>query len=228
MSIQVGLLNNRGNLLILLFFTLITLGLTHPLVFNITHAIPGDWGDPLLNTWILAWDIHKITSNPMGFWDANIFYPHSNTLAYSEHLFASALLALPIMVIAKNPILAYNFVFFLSFILSGFGMYLLVYYLTRNRWAGLIAGTIFAFTPYRFSHLGHLQILTTQWMPYTFLYMHKLFDDTNSKISHYLVCFIFFKYYRAVIMPFTSPYLQVCLSSILWQFRSGLWIRAYG
>jgi hypothetical protein len=155
--------------------------MTYPLLLNISGSIPANIGDPLLNTWILAWDVHKLTTDLRGFWDANIFYPHRNTLAYSEHLFASALVALPIIWLSNNPILAYNFVFLFSFVLSGFGMYLLVYHFTQNRSASLIAGIIFAFNPYRYSHLGHLQLLTTQWFPFTFLYLHKLFQQTNYK-----------------------------------------------
>jgi len=121
-----------------------------------------DLGDSVLNTWILSWDIHKFTTDIKGFFDANIFYPHRLTLAYSEHFVASALLVLPIWLISKNMIFSFNFIFLLSFVLCGFGTYLLVYKLTKNRLAGIISGIIFAFCPFRLSRLYHLQVLTAQ------------------------------------------------------------------
>ncbi len=63
----------------------------------------------------------------------------------------------------------------LSFILSGWGMYLWVRHLTEDNWAGLVAGMVFAFLPYRMVHLvvGHLSLAGTQWFPF---YFWGLFD----------------------------------------------------
>src|SRR4029079_14488938 len=44
---------------------------TWPLVRGLAHDLPGDYGDPLLSVWILAWDA---THFGRGWWNANIFY----------------------------------------------------------------------------------------------------------------------------------------------------------
>jgi len=59
---------------------------TYPLIVHLTTHIPSDPGDPLLNVWILAWDFHALTTNPASLFNANIFYPVENTLAFSEHM----------------------------------------------------------------------------------------------------------------------------------------------
>ncbi|NJL50895.1 MAG: hypothetical protein HC909_04470, partial [Blastochloris sp.] len=64
-----------------------------------------------------------------------------------------------------DAILASNFVFWLSFVLAGFGAYLLGWELTQNRGAALVCALAFAFAPYRFGHLGHLQMQTAHFMP---------------------------------------------------------------
>ena len=148
---------------------------TWPVSLQMGTAIR-DPGDPLLNTWILAWDVHQLFTSPGGFFEANIFYPHESSLAYSEHMFANSLIALPVIAITGKPILGYNTVFLLSFVIAGIGMYCLVLYLTGSRFAGIVSGMIFAFCPYRFDHLSHLQLLTNHWMPFTFLYLHRFFD----------------------------------------------------
>jgi hypothetical protein len=140
----------------------------------LTTAVPNDIGDPLLNTWILAWDSHALLTDPLNFFNANIFYPLPNTLAYSEHLFSTALLILPLHMVFNEPVLAYNLSLLLSFPLAGFGMYLLVLRWTHHRGAAFIAGLIFAFNPYRFAGIAHLQLLTFQWLPYVVLWLDLL------------------------------------------------------
>jgi hypothetical protein len=165
------------NLTILIAYMLFTLVLTHPLLFNLTTAVPNDIGDPLLNTWILAWDSYALLTDPLNLFNANIFYPLPNTLAYSEHMFSTALLALPLQFISAEPVVAYNLTLLLTFPLAAFGMYLLALRLTRQRTAALIAGLIFAFTPYRFAAIAHLQLLTFQWLPFVLLFIDKLLDQ---------------------------------------------------
>jgi len=179
------------NLSVLSIYVFLSIAMTYPLIFEINTSLPDNLGDPLLNTWILAWDVHKIVEFDItGFFNANIFYPHKNTLAYSEHMIGSAIFALPVIVFFKNPILAHNVILFIGFSLSGFGMYLLAYYLTASRPASFCAGLIFAFFPWRFGHIGHLQAQVAQWIPLTFLYLHKFID--NGKNRHLFLFTLFF------------------------------------
>ena len=127
----------KKNLIVLLVFTCLTLVMTYPLVVKMGSHVPHDIGDPLLCSWILAWDIHKITSGVGGYWDANIFYPNRYSLAYSENLTGIAVPALPVFLITGNILFTHNLMFLLAFILSGYGAYLLVKYLTGNRMAGI-------------------------------------------------------------------------------------------
>lgn len=182
------------NAYILLFYTLLSLVLTYPLIFNLTTTVPNDIGDPLLNTWILAWDGYALLTGPPEFFNANIFYPLPNTLAYSEHLFSTALLAFPIQLVSLEPVLAYNLSLLLTFPLSAFGMYLLAYRWTRRRDAAFIAGLIFGFAPYRFAAIAHLQLLTVQWLPLALLYLDKILTVRRSGLPpfrHLLIVGLF-------------------------------------
>ena len=147
----------------------LALGSTAPLGFHLGTAVPGDIGDPLLNAWILAWDAHALLNRPERLFDANIFFPLPNTLAYSEHLLATALLAMPLQGVSGQPLLTYNVSLLASFALSGLGMYLLCLRWTGRRAAALVAGLAYAFTPYRLAAISHLQLLTVQWLPFSLL-----------------------------------------------------------
>jgi hypothetical protein len=164
----------RSPALVFLFFTLLALGLTMPLVTQLTHAVPNDIGDPLLNTWILAWNSHALLTAPTALFNANIFYPLPDTLAYSEHLFSTGLVALPLQLVTAEPVAAYNLSLLLAFILSAFNMYLLALHWTHRRGAAIVAGLIFGFAPYRLAAVAHLQLLTFQWLPLALLFLDRL------------------------------------------------------
>ncbi len=181
---------SKGAFIFLLFVAL-TVVMTWPLAVNMTRSVPGDTGDPLLNTWILAWDAHKILEFDFkGFFNANIFFPYKNTLAYSEHLFGNMVFALPVLLISKNPVLAYNAVFLSGIFLSGLSMYLLALHLTKDRLAAFTAGVVYGFFPWRFVHLGHLQMQVAEWIPLTFLYYDKFRDSLSYR--HLLLFTMFF------------------------------------
>src|SRR3954468_8854072 len=96
-----------------------------PLLPAATHAIPGELRDTLLNTWILAWDADRIRHGFSGIWNAPIFFPYRDTLAFSENLFGPALFVSPVYWASGNAVLTYNIAFLLSFVVAGVGMYLL-------------------------------------------------------------------------------------------------------
>jgi hypothetical protein len=125
-------------------------------------------GDSLLNAWALGWSFHILPLHPLRLFDANIFAPRPDTLAYSEHLFGIVVLVWPVYLLTSNLVLACNVAIFVSFVLSGLGMYLLVRELTGKGWGAVVAGTIFLAAPYRFGHLLQIQLLTMQWFPFVF------------------------------------------------------------
>src|SRR4051812_7066083 len=43
-------------------------------------------GDDVFLTWSISWTGHALVSNPLHLFDANIFWPHSDTLAYADNL----------------------------------------------------------------------------------------------------------------------------------------------
>ena len=149
---------------------------------NITAALPGDLGDPLLNTWILAWDAERFLHGLDGFWDAPMFFPYPSSLAYSEHLLGVAIFTAPLQWLTDNPILVYNMVYLGSFVLAGTGMYLLTTSITGSRLAGMIGGMAFAFLPYRADQASHLQVLLYGWMPVGLWGLHRYFYSGQRKM----------------------------------------------
>jgi hypothetical protein len=146
---------------------------TWPLVTHIGSALPGDLGDPLLNTFILGWDADRLLHGLGGWWDAPFFYPLKGTLAFSEHLLGIAFFTAPLQWLTGNAVLAYNAAMLGSYVLAGMGMYLLVRELGGHRGAAWLGGVAFALAPHRVAHVSHLQVLMSGWMPLALLGLHR-------------------------------------------------------
>ena len=160
--------------------------LTWPLALGISGDVPGDLGDSLLNMWILGWGaehVPKLLTGAMSwqaFWNGNIFHPEPLTLALSEHLFGQTLQILPVYWLTGNIILCYNLLFISTFALSALGTFLLVRDLTGNARAAFIAGLIYGFLPYRIASVPHLQVMSSQWMPFALFGLNRFLTTRSA------------------------------------------------
>jgi hypothetical protein len=135
------------------------------------YSVP-DHGDPLFSMWRIGWVNHQIFADPRHLFDANIFHPDRLTLTLSDPIILPALMGAPLEAIGLHPVVVYNAVLMLAFLLSGVAMYLLGERLTGSARAGFVAGLMFACYSYRFDHYSHLELQMTQWMPLGLIALH--------------------------------------------------------
>jgi hypothetical protein len=167
--------------LVLVGFAALTAFFTFPLAFHLgSLAYRVDNGDGQFSIWNVAWVARALVLDPRHVFDANIFYPHRMTLAYSEANLGSGALAIPVYWATRNPYAAHAFVVLLSFLFSAVGTYYLVRYLVGSRTAAMVAGIGFGFCPHVFSHLLHIQLLWTAGLPVSLLACHRLVDRPNT------------------------------------------------
>jgi hypothetical protein len=157
--------------LLTVVFSLLTAALTWPQVRDLDWV--GDLGDPLFSIWRLAWVSHQIVRDPLRLFDGNMFHPERLTLTYSDSIIVPSLMSAPLFWLGVHPVLIYNLLFLSGFVFSGVTMFLLVRALTGRIEAAAIAGTLFAFYPYRYEHYPHLELQMTMWMPLTLWAMHR-------------------------------------------------------
>jgi hypothetical protein len=210
------------HLLALFLYSCLTLVLTYPAVLRLKVAIIGDYVDSFLNTWIIAWGIRKITRGEWGsLFDANIFFPYKNTLAYSEHLLGVALTAIPIQLGFNDPLVTFNVSVLISFVLTALGMYLLVWYLTRNGYAAFFSGLLFSFFPWRIGHMAHLQLLSAQWLPLTFLFLHKTVKSFSYRALWGAAFFFILQFYSCGYYGLFLALFVVVFMVLAWQEGGG-------
>jgi len=141
-----------------------------PVVFHLGRSLPQPCDDPLLNCWILSWDLSHLFNGWNGYWNGPVFHPSTLTLAYSENLLGILPLALLIHPFTDNIILVHNLLILLSYPLTGICMYIFCKRLFGDRKAAFLAGLFFAFAPYRTAHGFHLNLLSMQWIPLILLF----------------------------------------------------------
>jgi hypothetical protein len=216
-------------------YLLATLVMTWPIAGRLTRDLPGDLGDPAFVTGIIAWGSEHWLSLFTGdlaaasrFWDGPIFYPEPLTIAYSEHFALHSLVTLPAYAVTKNPILSYNLWFLSTFVLSGLGMYLLVRELTGREVAGFVAGLAFAFAPYRVATMPHLQVLSSQWMPFVLFGLRRYFSSGNTDGLLWAGAALWAQnlssgYYMVFFGPFAALYALVEIGTRGWWRRLTVW-----
>lgn len=149
---------------VVLLFVALTVAMTWPLAAHLGSAV-SDPGDPLLNTWIMEWTWHSMTTRGADFWHAPIFHPLRYTIAFSENLLGITVFFLPLYAAGVKPLVIYNIALIAGFVFSGYAAYALGRLLTGSRAAGIVGGIFFAFMPYRFDHLPHIQHVWSGWIP---------------------------------------------------------------
>jgi hypothetical protein len=156
-------------------FALLTVVMTWPQARRLsTEATPHQ--DVYFNMWRLEWFAHALKTPTVGLFDANIFHPEPRALALSDAMLVEGAVAAPLIWSGVRPVLVHNLLLLAAIALSGAAMFALARYLTGSRGAGILAGIVFAYAPYRFEHIMHMEMQWTMWMPLAFLALHRTFD----------------------------------------------------
>jgi hypothetical protein len=178
--------------------------------------------DPHLQAFLLGWDWNALTREPWRLFDPPIFHPESLTLTYMDHLLGETVAAAPVFLATGSVAAAYNFVFVLSFVASGWSMYRLVRLVEVPRFGATVCGFLFAFAPYRFANLDLLNQLQTQFLPlglfFAIRYMQRRRVKDATGVAATITLQAFFGWYYAYYLG-----LSLC-ALLLWGV---MWRRSF-
>ena len=147
--------------------------MTAPTLTRLTEVGRLDTNDGRFSVWNIAWIDHALLTNPAGLLDANIFYPHTGTLAYSELNLVAGLFGLPWYAVTGDPLAALNGSIATGLWLAFVLMWWLVRRLTGSDGAGLVAATAFVFCPYMSARTAHVQLLMIFVFPLLLIAFHR-------------------------------------------------------
>jgi hypothetical protein len=212
----------REHVLALGLYLALTVLLTYPLALQFTTHVPGDGSDdPALvwNLWWVKYAVIDLHSNPL--LCDYLFYPLGIDLTFYTLTILNGFASIPL-----QPLLGLvstsNVIVFASFVLAGYGAYVLARYLLpsdAHPSAPFLAGLIYAFSSNRFVYasLGQFNILSTQWIPFYVLFLVK--SRRKPKSLYYpLLAAVFLLFngyaeftYASFLLVFTLFYLLYCL-----------------
>ena len=159
-------------------FVLLTAVMTWPQVTRLGTAAV-DHPDVYFNMWRFGWVAHALATPSARLLDTNIFHPERRTLTFSDAMPVESAVATPLLWAGLPPVLVHNLLLLGGIALSGAGMFALARRLTGSAAAGVTAGIIFAFAPYRFEHYMHMELQWTVFTPWAFWALHRTFETTR-------------------------------------------------
>ncbi|MGH9173969.1 MAG: hypothetical protein ACRD1H_06410, partial [Vicinamibacterales bacterium] len=144
-------------------------------------------------------------------WNANIFFPEAQTLAFSEHFIGQTVMVWPVYWLTGNPLLAYNVALLASFVLTGLGTFLLARALTGSAAGAFAAAVIAAFNEYRLVYeLGHLHVLSIHWFPFALFALHRYFEtDARRYLTYAAAALIALNLSSIYYMAYCAPFVLI-------------------
>jgi hypothetical protein len=158
--------------------------------------------DAELNAWIMAWVAHQLPRDPVNLFDANIFYPARDSLAFSEPLIVPALMGSPLAWAGASPVLVHNLILIAGLALSAFAACVLIEAWTGSLAAGLLAGSAFAFNTHTLTRLAHIQAAHLYGLPLALLAVDALIRGGGPRAALLLAG-------SMALLAYTSGYLVV-------------------
>lgn len=172
---EVHRISTRLAFVLLLLFTGMAVLHTWPLAERPATWSRHDNGDAMLNEWVIAWLAHQLPRDPLHLFEANIFYPEPNTLAFSEHMFVQGLMGAPLLWAGLATLLVHNLLIMAGLALTGWTMGLVMYRWTGDYWAATVAGLLLAFNAHSLTSLAHLQAMHVEFLPLAVYALDRLF-----------------------------------------------------
>ena len=178
-----------NHILIIALFILLTGLFTYPSFLEYDKII-GSGTDPEIYVNVFWWYNYNI-NNPQEPFDFSWlffhnyqFYPNGGPIVGSSNF--NQFLSILIMPFTENLIHTHNIIMYLSFIFSGYAMFLLTKHLTKNYFASIIAGIIFNFGIYHMVHAGgHLPYVAIQFIPLSVLFLIRTVESKKNQRSHH-------------------------------------------
>ncbi len=161
-------------------YMLLALVATFPLILHLDHQIiANEFGavDGYLGIWNVWWTARALQHGQNPFFTPLLFYPDGLDLFWQTLSLPQGLLALP-LTLTVGPLVAYNVLILLSFVLGGYTAFLFVRYVVRDNRAALVAGAIYALAPFHLQKVvdAQLEVASIQWLPLYLLVLHILLE----------------------------------------------------
>jgi hypothetical protein len=143
----------------------VSIVMTWPLVLHLGTDVPQDLGDPLFDSWQVAWMGHALLHQPLHLFQANRFWPEHDSLAFTDVTIGYTPAGIVAAQGTQAALIVHNLLFIFAYALAFLGAYLLACELGAGLLGGTVAGAAYAYAPWHLAHNGHLQVTSSGGIP---------------------------------------------------------------
>jgi hypothetical protein len=164
---------------VLLLYALLAIVVLWPMPLAFTSGLIGadDGVDAFQCAWNIWWVAEALSNGRLPFFTWLLFFPSGVDLFWQTLQFSQGVVATPITR-WLGPIAGVNWTVITSFIIGGYVTFLFARRLTGHLAGALLAGMVFAFSPYHLQKVvdGGLEVAAIQWIPCYFLALYLLLE----------------------------------------------------
>ncbi len=151
--------------------------MTWPMAAKFDRAARLNFGDGEWSVWNVTWVAHALTTSPGALFQANIFHPDPDTLAYSEANVVTGLLGVPSHLLSGgNPYATHNGAIMTALVLSVVFAWGFAAYLGASAPVACFFAVAFTYCPYLFARTAHIQLMMTFGLPLALWAFHRVVD----------------------------------------------------
>ena len=160
---------------------LLTAVLLQPTPHRLSTTVAGDLGDSIFLTWTLSWGADALITDPFGVFDANIFHPHADTLAFSDPMLSLA----PVFGLLKwttgDAITALNVLMVLLFLFALVSTHALGRRLLGREDLAIVVAVVGCCNSYVFGQQNHPQLQTFGFIALGFLVLFRAIEKRRPR-----------------------------------------------
>lgn len=160
----------------LLGFVVVSFSMAFPEIKRFSTHVPGNPGDAFLILALLRWGSARSTSFYSGFWQGPMFSSGHNVMAYTDTFLPLTLPFRAIDAVTGSPVVAFNVLYIMAWVLCLECTYLLLVRLTACRSVSIVGSLAFTFSTIRLTQTGHYQLMFAFFIPLALLLVFRLFD----------------------------------------------------
>ncbi|MCA8955889.1 MAG: hypothetical protein KDC87_07435 [Planctomycetes bacterium] len=139
---------------------------TYPATHTFSTHILADGGDGPQNLWNNWWVRFAVANGQSPWWTDFLHHPYGTSLVTATLNPFNGFCTVPLCALGVGQVAAFNVMVVASFVLTGWGMFLLARELTGSYWGSVLAGAVLTFSPFHLAHaFGHMQLVSLEWLP---------------------------------------------------------------
>jgi Interleukin-like EMT inducer len=206
---------------IAVFLLLVSL-FTYPLILDPGGLLPTH-KDPFMYGWTMVSNVHRLLTAPLAVFHGNTFYPHGNSIAFTDLLLTPMLTGAPVYLLTGNPVLPYNLTLLSWWALSGWAMYVMTFGLLRSHLGATIAAVVFTLCPYRTDYFHEFEMQLAFPIPLALFFFFRFLETHRWCDLAGVVLLVWVGALAAMYYAIMLGFCLVVVAALHATLRSGSW-----